>query len=106
MRLDNGVCSGQFAVKQGLHQGCVLAPLLSNIFFAVVMNVAYTRFKADKDITDALVHLRKKTGARAAGGEIVILLSDNLIQSILLVSTCIAPQFPPGCPLSVWMLRR
>ena len=33
-----------------LCQGCVLAPLLFNIFFAAVVNVAYTRFKADKDI--------------------------------------------------------
>ena len=30
--------------------------------------MAYTRFKADKDIMDALVHLTKKTGARGWGG--------------------------------------
>ena len=41
----------------------MLAPLLFNIFFGVVINVAYTRFKADKGIIDALVHLRKKKGA-------------------------------------------
>ena len=46
----------------------MLAPLLFNIFFAAVPNVAYTRFKANKDTMDALVHLRKKTGAEGGGG--------------------------------------
>ena len=35
--------------------------------FAVVTNVASTRFKADKDIMDALVHLRNKKGAGGRG---------------------------------------
>ena len=65
VRLDDRVCSGWFAVEQGLHQGCVLAPLLFNIFFAAVMNMSSARFKTDKDIRDALVHLRKK---RREGG--------------------------------------
>ena len=30
-------------------------PLLFNIFFAAVINVAATRFKADKGIMDALI---------------------------------------------------
>ena len=42
---------------------CVLAPLLFNIFFAAVINLASTRFKADKGIMGALVHLRRKRGA-------------------------------------------
>ena len=68
VRLDDRVCLRWFVVEQGLRQGCVLAPLLFNIFFAAVIYVASTRFKADKGIMDALVHLRKKRGAGGAGG--------------------------------------
>ena len=45
----------------------MLAPLLFNIFFTAVINVAYTRFKADKVIMDTLVHLRKKKEAGGRG---------------------------------------
>ena len=67
VRLDDRVCSRWFAVEQGLRQGYVLAPLLFNIFFAAVINVASTRFKANEGIMDALVHLRKKRGAGEGG---------------------------------------
>ena len=67
VRLDDGVCLGLFAVEQGLCQGCVLAPLLFNICFAAVINVAYTHFKANKDIMDALGHaLRRRCRSRLA----------------------------------------
>ena len=46
----------------------MLAPLLFNIFFAAVINVASTLFKADEGIMGALVHLRKKRGAGAGAG--------------------------------------
>ena len=54
-------------MKQGLRQESVLAPLLFSIFFAAVINVAYTRFKVDGYIMDPLVHLREKKGAGGAG---------------------------------------
>ena len=76
VRLDNRACSGWFAVEQGLRQGCVFALLLFNIFFAAVVDVASTRFKADKGIMEALVHLRKKRGrggrGKATAGESVL----------------------------------
>ena len=61
IRFDDKAYSGLFAVEQGLRQGSMLAPLLLTIFVAVVVNAAYTRFKVNKDIIDAFVHLRKKT---------------------------------------------
>ena len=70
VRLDDRVCSRWFAAEQGLRKWCVLAPPLFNIFFAAVINVASTRFKADKGIMGTFVHLRNKRGGGGgvAGG--------------------------------------
>ena len=75
VRLDDRVCLGWFAVEQDFRQGCVLESLLFNIFVAVI-NVVSMRFKADKGMMNAVVHLRKKRGAgvrrEATAGESVL----------------------------------
>ena len=59
MRLDDGVCSDWFEVGQGLQRECVLSLLLSNIFFAAVLNVVLQRFSEEPTILAELVHLKE-----------------------------------------------
>ena len=66
-RLDDGKCLDKFDVGQGLRQGCVLAPLLFDMFFTAVLRVAQKRFLADAAITDSMVQLQRKEKGEKKG---------------------------------------
>ena len=59
-RSDDGQCSDEFYVGQGLRQGCVLAPLLCSVFVTTVLCVAEKTFGFDADITGIMVQLQRQ----------------------------------------------
>ena len=58
VRLDGGRLSEWFEVGQGLRQGFVLAPILFNIHFTVVLNTAEERLREDPQVEANVASIR------------------------------------------------
>ena len=55
IRTGDNEYSEWFGVGQDLRQGCVLAPLLFNVFFTVILRVTVERFSANADVVKDMV---------------------------------------------------
>ena len=64
-----GYARGNSLWNRAFIKGACSRPSCYNIFFAAIIKVAYTWFKADKGIMDALVHLgpEEENGGGGAG---------------------------------------
>ena len=71
VRSDDGRCSEWFDVAQGLRRGCVLSPLMFNVFFAAILRAVLERFSKDAGILADPIHLHEqpsKVGPETALG--------------------------------------
>ena len=92
---DDGQCSEWFEVAQELPQGCVLSPLLFNVFFAAILLVALERFSKGAGILADLIHLQEQSSK--VGPETALECVRRAIWGVLYADdACIVSRSPRG----------
>ena len=96
----DGRCSEWFEVAKGRRQGCILSPLLFNVFFAEILLVARERFGKDADILADLIHLQEQPSK--VGSETALEYVQRAIWGMLYADdACIVSRSPRGLG---WMM--